>query len=106
MNPLLTQMLGESASVEIQARISNWQGSASGDDGTLEGASFGHIVLGDRPHVRFGSKGPNRSRGSSLRQAARPTTALYTRVATKTIREVMSPLEHVALKLKEIWPPA
>jgi len=30
------------------------------------------------------------------------TTALYTRVATKTIREVMSPLEHIALKLKEI----
>jgi integrase len=29
------------------------------------------------------------------------TTALYTRVATKTISEVMSPLEHVALKLKE-----
>jgi integrase/recombinase XerD len=33
------------------------------------------------------------------------TTALYTRVATKTISEVMSPLEHVALKLKEIRPP-
>src|SRR2546425_1726481 len=33
------------------------------------------------------------------------TTALYTRVATKTIREVMSPLEHIALKLKEIRPP-
>src|ERR1700754_3271566 len=33
------------------------------------------------------------------------TTALYTRVATKTISEVMSPLEHVALKLKESRPP-
>ena len=33
------------------------------------------------------------------------TTALYTRVATKTISEVRSPLEHVALKLKEIRPP-
>jgi integrase/recombinase XerD len=33
------------------------------------------------------------------------TTALYTRVATKTIREVMSPLEHIAVKLKEIRPP-
>jgi site-specific recombinase XerD len=33
------------------------------------------------------------------------TTALYTRVATKTISEVMSRLEHVALKLKEIRPP-
>ena len=33
------------------------------------------------------------------------TTALYTRVATKTISEVRSPLEHVALKLKEIQPP-
>src|SRR5438128_12557176 len=34
------------------------------------------------------------------------TTALYTRVATKTIREVMSPLEHIALKLKKAEPPA
>src|ERR1700737_4405269 len=33
------------------------------------------------------------------------TTALYTHVATKTIGEVMSPLEHIALKLKEIRPP-
>src|SRR6202051_3727645 len=33
------------------------------------------------------------------------TTALNTRAATKTISEVMSPLEHVALKLKEIRPP-
>jgi len=33
------------------------------------------------------------------------TTALYTRVATRTISEVRSPLEHVALKLKEIQPP-
>jgi len=33
------------------------------------------------------------------------TTALYTRGATKTISEVMSPLEHIALKLKEIRPP-
>jgi site-specific recombinase XerD len=34
------------------------------------------------------------------------TTALYTRVATKTISEVMSPLEHITLKLKEIRPPS
>jgi integrase/recombinase XerD len=34
------------------------------------------------------------------------TTALYTRVATKTIREVMSPLEHIARKLEEAKPPA
>jgi site-specific recombinase XerD len=34
------------------------------------------------------------------------TTALYTRVATKTIREVMSPLEHIAVKLKEMRPPS
>ena len=33
------------------------------------------------------------------------TTALYTRVATKTISEVISPLEHIALKLKETRPP-
>ena len=33
------------------------------------------------------------------------TTALYTHVATKTIGEVISPLEHIALKLKEIQPP-
>ena len=34
------------------------------------------------------------------------TTALYTRVATKTIREVMSPLEHIARKLEKAEPPA
>jgi len=34
------------------------------------------------------------------------STALYTRVATKTIQQVMSPLEHIALKLKEVRPPA
>jgi len=33
------------------------------------------------------------------------TTALYTRVATKTIREVMSPLEHIAVKLEKGEPP-
>jgi site-specific recombinase XerD len=33
------------------------------------------------------------------------TTALYTRVATKTIREVMSPLEHIAVKLEKDEPP-
>ena len=32
-------------------------------------------------------------------------TALYTRVATKTISEVMSPLEHIAIKLKQTRPP-
>jgi integrase/recombinase XerD len=40
-----------------------------------------------------------------LGHAKLDTTALYTRVATKTISEVMSPLEHIALKLKEIQPP-
>src|SRR6266481_2825371 len=40
-----------------------------------------------------------------LGHARLDTTALYTRVATKTISEVMSPLEHIALKLKEIRPP-
>jgi integrase/recombinase XerD len=34
------------------------------------------------------------------------STALYTRVATKTIREVMSPLEHIARKFEEDEPPA
>ena len=33
-------------------------------------------------------------------------TALYTRVATKTIQQVMSPLEHIALKLKDIRSPS
>ena len=33
------------------------------------------------------------------------TPRLYTRVVTKTISEVMSPLEHIALKLREIRPP-
>jgi site-specific recombinase XerD len=41
-----------------------------------------------------------------LGHAKLDTTALYTRVATKTIREVMSPLEHIALKLKKAEPPA
>jgi integrase/recombinase XerD len=41
-----------------------------------------------------------------LGHAKLDTTALYTRVATKTISEVMSPLEHIALKLKEIRPPS
>jgi integrase/recombinase XerD len=40
-----------------------------------------------------------------LGHAKLDTTALHTRVATKTISEVMSPLEHIALKLKEIRPP-
>ena len=33
------------------------------------------------------------------------TTVLYTQVATKTISEVRSPLEHVALKLTKVRPP-
>jgi integrase/recombinase XerD len=41
-----------------------------------------------------------------LGHAKLDSTALYTRVATKTIREVMSPLEHLALKLKKVEPPA
>jgi site-specific recombinase XerD len=40
-----------------------------------------------------------------LGHAKLDSTALYTRVATKTIQQVMSPLEHIALKLKEIRPP-
>jgi site-specific recombinase XerD len=40
-----------------------------------------------------------------LGHARLDTTALYTRVATKTISEVMSPLEQIALKLREIRPP-
>jgi integrase/recombinase XerD len=41
-----------------------------------------------------------------LGHAKLDTTALYTRVATKTIREVMSRLEHIAQKLKKAEPPA
>lgn len=41
-----------------------------------------------------------------LGHAKLDSTAQYTRVATKTIRDVMSPLEHIALKLKEAAPPA
>jgi site-specific recombinase XerD len=41
-----------------------------------------------------------------LGHAKLDTTALYTRVATKTIREVTSPLEHIARKLKEAEHPA
>jgi site-specific recombinase XerD len=40
-----------------------------------------------------------------LGHAKLDTTALYTRVATKTIQQVMSPLEHIALKLKEMRSP-
>ena len=40
-----------------------------------------------------------------LGHAKLDTTALYTRVATKTISEVMSPLEQIALKLREVRPP-
>jgi integrase/recombinase XerD len=40
-----------------------------------------------------------------LGHAKLDTTALYTRVATKTIREVMSPLEHIARKLEKAEPP-
>jgi integrase/recombinase XerD len=41
-----------------------------------------------------------------LGHAKADTTALYTHVATKTIREVMSPLEHIARKFAEAKPPA
>lgn len=41
-----------------------------------------------------------------LGHAKLDSTALYTRVATKTIQQVMSPLEHIALKLTELRPPA
>ena len=41
-----------------------------------------------------------------LGHAKLENTALYTRVAAKTIQQVMSPLEHIALKLKEIRPPS
>jgi integrase/recombinase XerD len=40
---------------------------------------------------------------SSSGYAKLDTTALYTRVATKTIQQVMSPLEHIARKVE---PPA
>src|SRR5260370_34515776 len=40
-----------------------------------------------------------------LGHAKLDTTALYTRVSTKTIRDIMSPLEHIALKLKKDEPP-
>jgi len=41
-----------------------------------------------------------------LGHAQLDTTALYTRVATKTIREVMSPLERIARKVERAEPPA
>jgi site-specific recombinase XerD len=34
------------------------------------------------------------------------STALYLQVATRTIRDVMSPLEHIARKFNEAKPPA
>jgi site-specific recombinase XerD len=41
-----------------------------------------------------------------LGHAKLDTTALYTRVATKTIREITSPLDRITCKLKEAEPPA
>jgi integrase/recombinase XerD len=41
-----------------------------------------------------------------LGHAKLDTTALYTRVATKTIQRVMSPLEHIARKIERVEPPA
>jgi site-specific recombinase XerD len=41
-----------------------------------------------------------------LGHAKLDTTALYARVATKTIREIVSPLDHITGKLKEAKPPA
>jgi integrase/recombinase XerD len=41
-----------------------------------------------------------------LGHAKLDTTALYTRVATKTISEVMSPLDHITRKLGETAPPS
>jgi site-specific recombinase XerD len=42
-----------------------------------------------------------------LGHAKLDTTALYTRVATKIIREIMSPLDRITSKLKEgVEPPA
>ena len=42
-----------------------------------------------------------------LGHAKLDTTALYTRVATKTIREIVSPLDRITTKLKEgTEPPA
>jgi hypothetical protein len=41
-----------------------------------------------------------------LGHAKLDTTALYTRVATKTISEVMSPLDHITRKRGETAPPA
>jgi hypothetical protein len=44
------------------------------------------------------------ARGRSVTPSSTPPRSTP-RVATKTISEVMSPLEHIALKLKEIRPP-
>jgi site-specific recombinase XerD len=41
-----------------------------------------------------------------LGHAKLDTTALYTRVATKTISEIMSPLDRITCKLKQAEPPA
>ncbi len=41
-----------------------------------------------------------------LGHAKLDTTALYTRVATKTIQQVISPLEHIARKVERVEPPA
>jgi hypothetical protein len=45
------------------------------------------------------------SSGASGLHAKLDTTALYARVATKTIQQVMSPLEHIARKVEKVEPP-
>jgi site-specific recombinase XerD len=41
-----------------------------------------------------------------LGHAKLDTTALYTRVATRTISKVVSPLEHIASRFKQAEPPS
>jgi site-specific recombinase XerD len=81
--------------------VSDWIGSVG-----LDPRLFGtHSLRRTKATLIYRRTGNLRAVQLLLGHAKLDTTALYTRVATKTISEVMSPLEHIALKLKEIRPP-